>query len=83
MQFDDDRKLLLGGYASVQVSLRQKLPHGFTASLGAENLTDRQYWVALSTVPNVGAPRLVRAGIRWEQGLVCGCGIRVDLCFCV
>ena len=68
LQFDDDRNtLLLGGYASVQLSLRQRLPHGFTASLSVENLTDRQYWVALSTVPNVGAPRLVRAGVRWER----------------
>ena len=68
LQFDDDKNtLLLGGYASVQLSLRQKLPHGFTASLGIENLMDRQYYVALSTVPNIGAPRLIRAGIRWER----------------
>ena len=68
MQFDDDRNtLVLGGYASVQLSLRQRLRHGFTASLGIENLFDRQYWVALSTVPNVGTPRVARAGIRWER----------------
>ena len=68
LQFDDDRNtLLLGGYASVQLSLRQRLPRGFTASLGIENLLDRQYVVALSTVPNIGPPRLIRAGIRWER----------------
>ena len=68
LQFDDDRNtLLLGGYASVQLSLRQRLPRGFTASLGIENLLDRQYLVALSTVPNIGPPRLIRAGIRWER----------------
>ena len=68
LQFDDDKNtLLLGGYASVQLSLRQRLPHGFTATLGVENLFDRQYLVALSTVPNVGAPRLIRAGIRWQR----------------
>ncbi len=68
LQFDDDKNtLLLGGYASVQLSLRQRLPHGFTASIAIENLLDRQYVVALSTVPNVGPPRLIRAGIRWER----------------
>ena len=68
LQFDDDKNtLLLGGFASVQLSLRQRLPHHFTASLGIENLMDRQYWVGLSTVPNIGPPRLVRAGIRWER----------------
>lgn len=68
LQFDDDRNtLLLGGYASVQMTLRQRLRHGFSATFSVENLLDRQYWVALSTVPNVGAPRLVRAGIRWQR----------------
>src|SRR5262249_17249960 len=34
-QFDDDRNtLVLGGYATVQLSLRQRLKYGFTALLG-------------------------------------------------
>ena len=68
LQFDDDRNtLLLGGYALAQASVRQRLRYGLTASLGIENALDRQYNVALGTVPNIGAPRLVRASLRWER----------------
>jgi outer membrane receptor protein involved in Fe transport len=68
LQFDDDKNtLLLGGYATEALTIRQRLRRGFTASLGIENVLDRQYWVTISTVPNVGPPRLIRAGIRWER----------------
>ena len=68
LQFDDDKNtLLLGGYASLQLSLRQRLRYGFTASLGVENLFDRQYLVTITTVPGTGQPRVVRAGIKWER----------------
>lgn len=69
-QFDDDlNQFLLPGFATVQLMVRQQLPHGLSAHVSIENLLDHQYLVALTPTPNIGAPRLWRAGLRWEGRL--------------
>lgn len=68
-QFDDDRNVFtLPGYATVQLSVRQRLVKGLSATLGVENGFNRTYLVAFPTaaIPNTGAPRLWRAGLRWH-----------------
>ncbi|MBI4890552.1 MAG: TonB-dependent receptor [Acidobacteria bacterium] len=67
LQFEDDRNLfLLPGYAVLQFTLRQALPKGLTAQFTIENALDRQVLTGYSPVPQTGAPRLLRAGIRWN-----------------
>ena len=69
-QFEDDINLfVLGGYAAVQLSARQQLGHGVSATAAIENLLDRQYTVGYSPTPLIGAPRLWRLGLRWEGRL--------------
>jgi outer membrane cobalamin receptor len=66
-QFEDDRNLfLLPGYRTVQVVVRQRLTRGIAAVLSVENLLDRVYLAGFSPTPLVGAPRLWRAGLRWQ-----------------
>lgn len=69
-QFDDDRnQFLLPGFATLQLTARQKLGRGVSANLAIENLLDRRFYVAFTPTPNIGAPFLWRAGIRWEGKL--------------
>jgi outer membrane receptor protein involved in Fe transport len=75
-QFEDDRnQFLLAGYATVHFAARRHITRGLSAVLQAENLLDREYPTGLSaaTVPRplftIGAPRLWRAGLRWEGRL--------------
>ena len=65
-QFDDDlNQFVLPGYAVVQFSARREICRHLTAIVAIENLSDRQCVVARSPAPNIGAPRLWRAGLRW------------------
>ena len=65
-QFDDDlNQFVLPGYAAVQFSARREIRRHLTATVAIENLLDRQYVVARSPTPNIGAPRLWRTGLRW------------------
>ena len=67
MQFEDDvNQFRLGGYPTVQFSVRQQLKGALSASLNFENLLDREYQVGFSPTPLIGAPRLWRAGLRWH-----------------
>jgi outer membrane receptor protein involved in Fe transport len=67
MQFEDDlNRFVLPGFATVQVLVRQRLAYGFSAVAAVENLLDRTYLVGI--VPTIGAPRLWRAGVKWESG---------------
>lgn len=67
LQFEDDRNLyLLPGYAVVHVSLRQALGRGLAAVLSVENALDRTVVAGYSPTPQIGAPRLWRAGLRWS-----------------
>lgn len=79
LQFDDDlNTFLLPGFATVQMMVRQRLTRGFSLNLAVENLLDRTYLTALTSRPadptlgpglwpTIGAPRLWRAGVRWES----------------
>jgi outer membrane receptor protein involved in Fe transport len=69
-QFDDDlNPFLLPGFANVQLVARQQLKHGLSAHVAIENLLNHEYFVGFSPTPTIGAPRLWRAGIRWEGRL--------------
>ena len=67
MQFDDDlNQQVLGGFALLEFSARQRLVRGFSATLEVENALNRVYAAALTPAMQTGAPRLWRAGLRWE-----------------
>ena len=67
-QFEDDlNTFLLPGFAVVHLSAHQPIARGVTAFAAFENLLDRQFVVGYSPTPLIGAPRLWRAGLRWER----------------
>ena len=67
MQFEDDVNLFrLPGFATVQMSARQTLRGGLGAFVTIENMLNREFLVAFNPVPNVGAPRMWRGGLRWD-----------------
>jgi outer membrane cobalamin receptor len=69
VQFEDDRnQFKLPGYASFQVSARQRIRRSLWATLSVENALDREYLTGIPspTAPTIGAPRLVRGGLRWD-----------------
>lgn len=67
MQFEDDvNRFRLPGYAVFHVSARHRLAKRWWATVGVENLLDREIVAGFSPTPLVGAPRLVRLGIRCE-----------------
>ena len=67
-QFDDDlNQFLLPGFAVAQLSVQQRITSSFSAHADIENLLDRTYLTALSSGPNIGAPRLWRVGLRWDH----------------
>ena len=66
-QFEDDRNVYrLPGFATVQLMVRRKLAGGLSASVAFENLLGRTFYAGFTPTPTVGAPRLRRAGLRWE-----------------
>ncbi len=66
-QFEDDLNTFrLPGYATVQLALRHGLTEQVSAIASWENLLDRRYYTGFTPVPAIGAPRLWRAGVRWE-----------------
>jgi outer membrane receptor protein involved in Fe transport len=66
-QFEDDiNQFLLPGFATLQVSVDQRLLPTLTARAAFENLLDRQYLTGFSPTPTIGSPRLWRLGLRWE-----------------
>ncbi|HUG81120.1 MAG TPA: TonB-dependent receptor [Bryobacterales bacterium] len=68
-QFEDDlNRFLLPGFATVQVMVKHRLAHGFSALLAAENLLDRTFLVGFTPTPTTGNPRLLRVGVKWESG---------------
>jgi outer membrane cobalamin receptor len=70
LQFDDDQnQFLLPGFAAIQIAAQQHLTKSLFAQVAVENLLDRQYLVALTPNPNIGAPRLWRIGLRWNGPL--------------
>ena len=66
LQFEDDlNSYLLPGYAVWHLTARQRLQRGFSLNLQVENLMNREIVAGYSPTPLVGAPRLIRAGLRW------------------
>ena len=66
-QFEDDlNRFLLPGFAAVHFSVRQQLWRGLAAQVVTENLLNREFVVGFSPTPLIGAPRLWRAGLRWD-----------------
>lgn len=69
-QFEDDRNLFrLPGFATMQLMARQRFAGGLSASVAFENLLGRLYYAGFTPTPTIGAPRLWRAGLRWEGSL--------------
>jgi len=66
-QYEDDLNAFrLPGYATVQLALRHGLTPQVSAIASWENLLDRRFYTGFTPVPAIGAPRLWRAGLRWE-----------------
>jgi outer membrane cobalamin receptor len=66
-QFEDDLNTLpLGGYVTVDIFLAHAVTKWAEAFVGAENLFDRTYSTGRTSegVVSIGAPRLVRGGVR-------------------
>jgi outer membrane receptor protein involved in Fe transport len=69
-QFDDDlNQLALSGYFTADGILRYHLSDRAEAFIAAENLLDRTYSIARTPAEQIGAPRLLRVGLRlsWKQ----------------
>jgi outer membrane receptor protein involved in Fe transport len=67
LQFEDDRnQFILPGFATLQLSARQRLKRSLWATLAIENLLDREFLTGFSPTPLIGAPLLWRAGLRWD-----------------
>lgn len=66
-QYEDELNTFrLPGYATVQLALRHGLTDQVSAIASWENLLDRRFYTGFTPVPAIGAPRLWRAGLRWE-----------------
>ena len=69
LQFEDDlNQYLLPGFASVQLLVQRRLGHGVSGLVAVENLLDKEYLAGFTPEPVIGAPRLVRVGLKWETG---------------
>lgn len=68
-QFDDDlNQLPLGGYVLLDLFASRRVTRSVEIFAAAENVFDRRYEVGRSGVITIGAPRLVRAGLRLDLG---------------
>jgi hypothetical protein len=71
-QFEDERNLrdfLLPGYATIEIYVLQRIVGNLSAIAEVENALGRQYIVGLTPTPTIGAPRMWRAGVRWDGKL--------------
>lgn len=67
LQFEDDlNRFVLPGYAVWHATGRVRLGRGWWVVGAVENAFDREVAAGFSPTPLVGAPRLIRAGIRYE-----------------
>jgi len=68
LQYEDDLNIFrLPGFASVQLLARERLTDQFSLSVAFENLLDHQYYTGFTPTPTIGAPRQVRAALRWTR----------------
>jgi outer membrane receptor protein involved in Fe transport len=65
---DDLNTLQLPAFAVVDASLSRRLGRSVELFAAVENLFDREFLVGRAGVDTVGAPRLVRAGLRVRTG---------------
>jgi len=64
-QFDDDlNQLILGNFMVADIFCSRALRRSLRVYVAAENLFDRRFAVARTPVANIGAPRMVHAGLR-------------------
>jgi outer membrane receptor protein involved in Fe transport len=64
-QYDDDLNvLLLGNFAVVDFQLSRSIHRSARIYFAAENLLDRRFAVARTPVENIGAPRMLHAGLK-------------------
>jgi outer membrane receptor protein involved in Fe transport len=64
-QFEDDQnKLVLRGFWSLDAEARRGLGRGLEVFVGGENLTGARYDAGRTPVPTVGPPRSLRVGLR-------------------
>jgi outer membrane receptor protein involved in Fe transport len=69
-QFDDDLNVYrLPGYGVAQLVLRQRIVRSLSGEFTMENAFDKTFYTAYTPTPNVGIPRLVRVGVRWDGKL--------------
>ncbi len=67
LQFDDDlNQFILPGFATAQATVRQRVTKHLSGSFAVENMLGRQFLTVFSPTPGIGAPRLVRVGLRWN-----------------
>jgi hypothetical protein len=52
----------------VQFLAQRRLGRGFSGLVAVENLLDKEYLAGFTPEPVIGAPRLVRVGLKWESG---------------
>ncbi len=68
--FDDDlNQFRLPGFATVQLTISERLAHNFSAVFETENLLNRLYYTGFTPNPTIGSPRLLRVGIKWDGKL--------------
>lgn len=69
-QFEDDiNRFILPGFTVAQTSVRHELWRNLSAQLVCENLFNKEFVVGFSPTALIGAPRLWRAGLRWDGRL--------------
>ncbi len=67
-EFDDDQNMFpLGAYFVLSATVSHPLPKGFDIFFQGDNLTNEQYNIAKTPVPNLGQPILARVGFRWQS----------------
>jgi outer membrane cobalamin receptor len=68
-QFEDDlNSLTLRAYFVLDARLSRRIGKGVEAFVSAENLTDSRYPVGLTPIETLGAPRIIRLGLRLDHG---------------
>jgi outer membrane cobalamin receptor len=67
LQFEDDLNTLpLAGFSTMQLSARHRLTKTLSARFEMENVLDHQFLTGRTPAPQIGAPRLLRVGMRWD-----------------
>lgn len=65
VQYDDDLNVLpLGNFTVLDFQVSRSLHQSLRVYISAENLLDRRFAVARTPVENIGAPRLLHAGLK-------------------